>query len=223
METGEYQIGINPKKERTGKGNAVRIIKVKSVIKATEEHEEDQDVNLFYALGKNMRVYKVEEKDFQKPGYKDETVEAFKAKGEGKGKYQSYLGYDFGEIIPTNVNGYKNMVAEIIGDNPEDISDETLEEGHLVFMGMEPNEDDPDSEELVRICWVLKEEDSDANPMSEEVFYRQDFVKYMLVPMEAPKRMTIHYINKEGEKTEMAVNNESEIKDMDRELYRMNN
>lgn len=223
METGEYQIGTNPEKGKTGKGTAVRIIKVKSVVKATEEHEEDKDVNLFYALGKNMRIYMVEEKDFQKPGFNDALVEEFKGKGEGKGKYQSYLGYDFGEAIPTNVNGYKNMLGEILGEDPDEISDETLESGQLVFLGMEPNEDDPDSEELIRIGWMEKEEDSDGSPMNEELIGRQDFVKYMLVPMESPKRMTIHYINTNGEKTEMAVNSESEIKDLDKELYRMNN
>jgi hypothetical protein len=46
----------------------------------------------------------------------------------------------------------------------------------------------------------------------------------MLIPMEGEnKRMTIHYINNEGEKTKQAVNEAHEITDMKEELYRIMN
>ena len=222
METGEYKIGTSPKREKTGKGTAVRIIKIKSTIPSKDDDhfftnlDETEDVNLYYALGKNLLIYKVDGKEFENPGFKNEKVEALKEKmGE---KYKSYIGYDFGEVIPPNVSGYNTMLEEIYGI----VTDEELEKGHLVFLGMEPNEDDPDSEELIRLCWALKEDD-DASPMQEFLLEKQVFVKRILIPIDEPKRMTVHYINLEGEKTQMSVNSENEVKDMKQFLYKFDN
>jgi hypothetical protein len=223
METGEYKIGTEPKRNKTGKGAAVRIIKVKSVILGDEaEATTDEEVDLFYALGNNLKIYKVEEKDFENPGFKNEKVEEFKEKTEGKGKYKSYLGYDFGETIPPNVSGYTSMLEEIFSKDAKDITEEELEQGHLIFLGMEPDMDDPESEDLIRLCWVLKEEEDDS-PMEEALLEKQTFVKRMLIPMDTPKRMTVHYINHAGEKTNMSVNEISDIKDLKEFLYKFDN
>lgn len=221
METGEYQIGTDPKRNKTGKGTAVRIIKVKSIkLRDEAEATSDEEVDLFYALGNNLRIYKVEEKYFENPGFKNEKVEALKEKS--KEKYKSYLGYDFGETIPPNVSGYNSMLEEIFGT---DVTEEDLETGHLVFLGMEPDEDDPESEENIRLCWVLKEqEEDDANDAMDEVLIeKQTFVKRMLIPMDTPKRMTVHYINLDGEKTQMAVDSQNEVTDMKEFLYKFDN
>lgn len=220
METGEYQIGTDPKRDKTGKGTAVRIIKVKSIIPGDEaEAREDEEINLFYALGKNLHVYNVEEKNFEKPGFKDERVEAFKEKTEGKGKYKSYLGYEFGEVIPNTIIGYKTLIEEMIGE----ITDENMEKGFLVFLGTEPDTDDPETEDLVRLCWLKKENDDKAQEMDEGLVEKIVFVKNIQMPMEAPKRMTVHYINNDGEKSKMAVNSENEVTDMKEFLYKFDN
>jgi len=223
METGDYLIGTNPDKGKTGKENAVRIIKVKSITKAEEEHEEDTEETLYYALSSNsLRIYKVNEEDFQKVSPSDERIVDFKKKIEEGQRCKSYLGYDFGEVIPTNVNGYKEMVGDFIDADDED----ELESGHLLFLGTEPDTDDAEAEHLVCLCWVLKDtnEKKDGTAMDESSISKTDFVKRMLVPMEEEsKRITIHYINKDGIKTKQAVNDATEIKDMKEELYRMNN
>jgi hypothetical protein len=220
METGEYLIGINPEKDKTGKGSAVKIIKIKSIVENV--FEEDEEVKLFYAISsKGQNIYLVDEKDFEKPNPGNDKAERLKADIEGRGKHQSYLGYDFGEVIPTNVNGYKTMLEDFIDVNDE----EEIKKGNLIFLGTEPDSDEPDSEHLVRLCWARKEDKSGSgSAMDQTLIDKTSFVKNMLIPMEGEnKRMTIHYINNEGEKTKQAVNEAHEITDMKEELYRMNN
>lgn len=219
METGEHMLGTNPDRAKTGKGSANRMIKVKHIIPAKDEFDEDSETNIFYALsGKNFRIYKVEEQDFVKPGYNDPLVEEFKKNTDGR--YKSYLGMDFGEVIKDNVVGYKSILEMFVGE----VAPEDMDNYVLVFLGLEPNEDDPEnSPEQVRVSLLIKDA-KDGSAMDEVAFEKDEFVSHMLVPMEhETKRMTIHYINKQGEKSQMAVNSPNEIEDMDRELYRINN
>lgn len=220
METGEYLIGTHPDNSKTGKEAAVRMIKVKNIIPNDDQLEDDIEEKLFYALSsKNHRIYKVDEEDFMKTNYNDEKIKKFMSDTDKK--YMSYIGYDFGDIIPTNVNGYKNLLEDFLGDDP---SDEDMEKGNLVFLGTEPEDSgDPDSNLLVRLGWLLKNP-KEGSAMDETVIEKDQFVKCMLIPMENEnKKYTIHYINTDGDKTKASVNDTSEIKDMKEELYRMNN
>lgn len=226
MESGSYQIGTDEKADKTGKGRVVRIIKTKNFVKGNEEFlEEDKEEDLYYALSiVNSRIYPVEEKDFQKPNWEDERVKDFEEKMESQ--YHSYIGYDFGEIIPSEVNGYRNLLEDIFGKESGDITDEELESGFLVFLGTEKEKEEDEEDTLVRLCWCEKPEDGEIdtnNPMSETLIEKDVFVRHMLIPMEQPKRMTVHYINTDGKKTSQAVNMESEITDMQEKLYVMNN
>lgn len=215
METGEYKIGTNEDRNQTGKGSAVRIIKIKNTF---EEDGEEYEENIFYAISsKNEKVYLVKEDEFISPDYGDKTIQEFK--NNTSEKYQSYLGYDFGEVIPTNVVGYKELIEDFFDGEP---SDEDMETGNLVFMGTEPDEDEPDVQG-VRLCWALKREIKNGNKMQETLIEKNSFVRCMLVPMEQSKRMTVHYINNEGEKTSQAVNEMTEITDLKEQLYVMNN
>ena len=222
MESGEYQIGTDESKNNTGKGIAVRIIKIKNVIKAKEEFEDDKEEELFYGLSaKNHKIYKVEERNFARPNFDDDRVNKFESETETK--YHSYIGYDFGEVIPTEASGYKNMIEEIIGEEPSDEDFEAaLSSGVLVFLGTEKEEEDDEEDSLVRLCWLEKEDD-DGEVQNEILLPKNDFVKFMLIPMEQPKKFTVHYINTDGVKTKMAVNVKTEITDLKEELYTMEN
>lgn len=221
METGEFYIGTNEDNQKTGNGAAVRMIKVKHTIEPTDEHEEEQEVKLYYALPKNRLVYKVKEEDFVKAGFHDEKVEALKK--EMDGKYNSYLGYDFGDVIPKTVTGYKAMMDYLFeGEMNDSELEAEMENGNIIFLGTEQDEDDEDKQ-VVRLCWALIEPKKEGSPMRQARMEKEEFVKCMFMPMESPKRMTVHYINDKDEKTDIAVNEMSEIKDMKEFLYQMNN
>jgi hypothetical protein len=126
------------------------------------------------------------------------------------------------------VQGYKNIVGEILEVDPNDLTDEDIQGGHLVFLGQEPDTDDPDGADLVRLCWVVEVDSKNNDPMPMALMEKNEFVKNMLIPMESPKRMTVHYINIAGEKVNTAVNSENDpelLKDMKEDgfLYKFDN
>lgn len=197
--TGKIVKGTNPKKAQTGKEQLSKIL---------------CSVNEFiFSMAKNGRVYEISKdvEHFVSPDA-DEVIGSDITRIDDS--FSSYFGFNFGDTLPDE---FKKFLPKSIDRAFREKDMVPIFVGMCTTKGYDVSKDAELNKFYIQFVNAEAVDNKDGSPIP---YVNITDMQFLGCIFPESKKMVVHYLNLQGEKTEATVNDMSEITDMSQLLYK---